>query len=65
MAKIKTRAWLAELARRAGESEELRKEFEQNVREQQFGDRLPSSRQSGPRDPGACRESYTTDARTH
>src|SRR5262249_52942198 len=38
MAKVKTRAWLAELARRAGESEDLRKELEQNEREQ----RLPA-----------------------
>lgn len=36
MAKVKTRAWLEELARRAGESEDLRKEYEQNLREQQF-----------------------------
>jgi hypothetical protein len=36
MAKVKTRAWLEELARRAGESEELRKEYEQNVREQKL-----------------------------
>jgi hypothetical protein len=36
MAKVKTRAWLEELARRAGESEDLRKEYEQNMREQQL-----------------------------
>ena len=35
MAKVKTRAWLEELARRAGESDDLRREYEQNVREQQ------------------------------
>jgi len=34
MAKVKTRAWLDELARRAGESEDLRQELEQNLREQ-------------------------------
>lgn len=34
MAKVKTRAWLAELAKRAGESEEMRQELEQNLREQ-------------------------------
>jgi hypothetical protein len=39
MAKVKTRAWLEELARRAGESEDLRNELEQNLREQQ----LPAS----------------------
>ncbi len=36
MAKVKTRTWLEELARRAGQSEELSKEYEQNLREQQF-----------------------------
>jgi hypothetical protein len=36
MAKVKTRAWLEELARRSGESEDLRKEYEQNLREQQL-----------------------------
>jgi hypothetical protein len=36
MAKVKTRAWLDELARRAGASEDLRKEYEQNLREQQL-----------------------------
>jgi hypothetical protein len=35
MAKVKTRAWLEELARRAAESEDLRREYEQNLREQQ------------------------------
>jgi hypothetical protein len=35
MAKVKTRTWLEELARRAGDSEDLRKEYEQNLREQQ------------------------------
>jgi hypothetical protein len=32
----KTRTWLEELGRRAGESESLRAEFELNVREQQL-----------------------------
>jgi hypothetical protein len=36
MAKVKTRAWLEELQRRAGESEQLRAELEQNRREQQM-----------------------------
>ena len=36
MAKVKTRAWMEELSRRASESEDLRKELEQNVREQQL-----------------------------
>jgi hypothetical protein len=36
MAKVKTQTWLEELRRRAGESEDLRKEFEQNWREQQL-----------------------------
>jgi hypothetical protein len=36
MAKVKTRTWLEELARRASESEDLRKEYEQNLREQQL-----------------------------
>lgn len=36
MAKVKTRAWLEGLAHRAGESEELRAEYEQNLREQQL-----------------------------
>jgi hypothetical protein len=36
MAKVKTRAWLDELARRAGESDDLKKEYEQNLREQQL-----------------------------
>jgi hypothetical protein len=36
MAKVKTRAWLEELARRAGESDDLRREYEQNAREQQL-----------------------------
>jgi hypothetical protein len=36
MAKVKTRAWLEELARRGSESEDLREEYEQNVREQQL-----------------------------
>jgi hypothetical protein len=36
MAKVKTQKWLAELQRRAGESEDLRKEYEQNLREQQL-----------------------------
>ena len=36
MAKVKTRAWLEELARRAPESEDLRREFEQNRREQEL-----------------------------
>jgi hypothetical protein len=55
MAKVKTRAWLAELARRSGESDDLRQEYEQNVREQQ----LPASSHAGqpaadaPPDPGA------------
>jgi hypothetical protein len=40
MAKVKTRTWLEELARRAGESEDLWKEYEQNLREQQ----LPAER---------------------
>lgn len=35
MAKVKTRTWLKELARRAGDSDDLRQEYEQNVREQQ------------------------------
>ena len=35
MAKVKTRAWLEELARRAAGSEELTRELEQNQREQQ------------------------------
>lgn len=39
MAKVKTRAWLEELARRSSESEDLLKEYEQNLREQQT---LPS-----------------------
>jgi hypothetical protein len=34
MAKIKTRTWLEALAQRAGESEDMRREYEQNVREQ-------------------------------
>jgi hypothetical protein len=41
MAKVKTRAWLEELARRAGESEDLRKEYEQDVREQQLPEAAP------------------------
>jgi hypothetical protein len=36
MAKVKTRTWLAELARRAGESEDLRQEYELNLRDQRF-----------------------------
>jgi hypothetical protein len=36
MAKVKTRAWLEKLAVRVGESEDLRREYEQNVREQQL-----------------------------
>jgi hypothetical protein len=36
MAKVKTRTWLDELARRAGESEDLRNEYELNLREQQL-----------------------------
>jgi hypothetical protein len=36
MAKVKRRAWLDELARRAGASEDLRQEYEQNLREQQL-----------------------------
>lgn len=36
MAKVKTRTWLDELARRAGESDDLRKEYEQNRREQEM-----------------------------
>jgi hypothetical protein len=36
MAKVKTRTWLEELARRASESENMRQEYEQNVREQQL-----------------------------
>jgi hypothetical protein len=36
MAKVKTQAWLDELQRRAGESEELRDEFERNRSEQQL-----------------------------
>jgi hypothetical protein len=36
MAKVKTRAWLEELARRSGASEDLRREYEQNVREQEL-----------------------------
>lgn len=47
MAKVKTRAWLAELERRAGESEELREELEQNVREQ----RLPTPEPDAPDSP--------------
>ncbi len=35
MAKVKTRAWLKHLACRAGDSEELRRDYEQNVREQE------------------------------
>jgi hypothetical protein len=42
MAKVKTRAWLEELARRSSESDDLRREYEQNLREQE----LPSERQS-------------------
>lgn len=41
MAKVKTRAWLEELGRRAGESEDLRKEYEQNLREQQLPAETP------------------------
>ncbi len=33
MAKVKTRSWLEELARRSVDSEDLRKEYEQNLRE--------------------------------
>jgi hypothetical protein len=36
MAKVKTRAWLEELARRAGGSEDLWREYEQDVREQRL-----------------------------
>jgi hypothetical protein len=36
MAKVKRRTWLEELARRAGQSEDLRQEYELNLREQQF-----------------------------
>jgi phage FluMu gp28-like protein len=36
MAKVKTRAWLEELRARAGTSDDLRQEFEQNWREQQL-----------------------------
>jgi hypothetical protein len=36
MAKVKTQTWLDELQRRAGESEELRDEFERNRNEQQL-----------------------------
>jgi hypothetical protein len=36
MAKVKTRAWLEELARRASESEDLQKEYELNLRQQQL-----------------------------
>jgi hypothetical protein len=36
MAKVKTMTWLEELRKRSGESEELRKEFEQNWREQRL-----------------------------
>jgi hypothetical protein len=39
MAKVKTRAWLDELARRAGDSESLLRELEQNRREQMLEDR--------------------------
>jgi hypothetical protein len=36
MAKVKTRTWLEELARRSGESADLQQEYEQNWREQQL-----------------------------
>jgi hypothetical protein len=42
MAKVKTRTWLEELARRAGESEDLRQEYEQNVRQQQLPAETPT-----------------------
>jgi len=42
MAKVKTRAWLEELAKRAGASEGLRKEYEQNLREQQLPVEAPT-----------------------
>jgi hypothetical protein len=58
MAKVKTRAWLEELARRAGESEELRQEYEQNLREQQLPTERVLAEQSAAEitpDPGAER----------
>ena len=47
MAKVKTRTWLEELARRAGDSENLSKEYEQNRREQQW----PASQGKTPDEP--------------
>jgi hypothetical protein len=47
MAKVKTRAWLEELGRRAGESEDLRKEYEQNLREQQLPAEAPPAAEAG------------------
>jgi hypothetical protein len=54
MAKVKTRSWLEELARRAGESEDLQKEYEQNLREQQLppGPAPTSEPEDDSSDPG-------------
>ncbi|MFO0957263.1 MAG: RNA ligase family protein [Isosphaeraceae bacterium] len=41
MAKVKTRAWLEELGRRSGTSEDLREEYERNLREQRSLDQPP------------------------
>jgi hypothetical protein len=54
MAKVKTRAWLEELARRAGESEDLRREYEQNVREQELPAAGPSQQATAGAEPGAA-----------
>jgi hypothetical protein len=51
MAKVKTRAWLEELARRAGESDDLRREYEQNVREQQLPVVDPPEQAEGSAEP--------------
>jgi hypothetical protein len=52
MAKVKTRAWLEELARRSGESEDLRQEYERNLREQQ----LPADPAVTDQPPGDAEE---------
>ena len=51
MAKVKTRSWLAELARRAAESEDLRKEYEQNLREQGALEAAPRPENEAPSEP--------------
>ncbi len=54
MAKVKTRAWLEELARRAGESEDLRREYEQNMREQQLPVAGPPEQAAASAEPNAA-----------